>query len=241
MHRIHVWNDQLQDQSVITVPLYLSHLRSLGGVWPLIINDDTALVISGIANGRSASNGTTGATSSFTVGFGSASATGVWIVAVVQSNTPVNSISGGTNAWTPVASSSSGAIVYTHLVASSEPTTYTVTYSGSGKSDGAECTIFEVLNANSTNPDASGTATSSATPPSKTSSAATDASVIVWAGYSTPPTAPSGYTIQGSGSIAGTPVTGTAIASKLSVGSGAISPGAWSASGNVVGHILFKQ
>ena len=92
-----------------------------------------------------------------------------------------------------------------------------------------------------TNPDASGTATSSATPPSKTSSAATDASVIVWAGYSTPPTAPSGYTIQGSGSIAAITVLGTAIASKLSVGSGAISPGAWSASGYVVGNILFKQ
>lgn len=190
------------------------------------------------AVGRAASFGGDGNASTFSGGFGSAPAAGTWIVLIGWSNTGALTPSGGTNAWTLVGSTS-GAKMYVHLAAASEPSTYTITYSGASKSDGGEVSIIEITGANATNPDDSGVATSTATCPTKTSSAANDIAVVGWTNNTSIPTAPSGYTLQTSGTNTQTSIK-SALATKTAIGSGSISPGNWSGSGNLVGTVLFK-
>lgn len=193
-----------------------------------------------IAVGRAASAGNNGANASFTIGFsGGAAAAGTWVILVGATNSGTFTVSGGTNAWTQM---DSGSRVWKHLAAASEPATYTVTYSGASKSDCAEASMVEITGANSTNPDASAFAITTSANQSATASASGDIGVICWKSNtsSTLPTAPSGWTIQSSGSQ--TPsggACGTVIATKTGLASGSISPGSWSLSGDV-GTVLMK-
>jgi len=197
----------------------------------------SAPAATGISFGRNATGSITGTNTNYTVGFsGGASAAGTWVVAVIQDvDTGQATISGG-SAWTKAAGgqdvgSGYSARCYYKKCGASEPSTYTVTYAGSSKSDANCVTIFEVLGANATNPDDIQVTSNTATPHSVTSSATTDCVVLVaadsqmtGAGF-TPPT---GYTAQGNIEVAnGTTFLLTAIAAKLNVGAGTISPGAW--------------
>jgi len=127
-----------------------------------------------------------------------------------------------------------------------EPTQYTITYNGISGGSEVSVTVIEILGANASNPDDIQSTQSTATPASATSSAASDIAVLtvgdVSATASTDFTAaPSGYTLQGR-IVLGT--TMTAIATQTSVGSGTISPGAWTTASAVVcglGTILVKQ
>lgn len=188
-----------------------------------------------ITIGRKNSVSVTGSGGNFTIGWssGGAAANGTWLVAVigeVQAATPPL-ISGGST-WTRLGTTN----CYYKQCGPSEPTTYTVQYIGAAKPDGTAVTICEILGASAV--DATASVTSSSTSPSVTSSAASDAIVVAMRNSSAAATItpPSGYTLQSS--ISGN--AASAIATKLNVGSGSISPGAWNTSFSALHTLAFK-
>lgn len=198
-----------------------------------------------IAFGRKNTATTTGSGSNYTIGWaaGGAAANGVYLIAVIANNiaSGLPNISGG-SAWTQATGSVAGYSCYYKTAGASEPSTYTITYAGSAKSDCSSCSIFELTGQNATNPDDVTSAASTATPSTVTSSASSDCVVVVIAGQTgTAFTAPSGYTLQGAVNV--TPFggnVGCAIAAKLSAGSGTISPGAWNQSGTKLWTLAIK-
>jgi hypothetical protein len=195
---------------------------------------------SSIALGRSNSASTSGAGGNYTIGWasGGAAANGTWIVLIARDNiSNAMSVSGG-SAWTQVGTSK----CWYKQCGASEPTTYTITYTGGSKSDGGSATMLEITGASSMESSASSSSTN--TPPSVTSTSASDI-VVVAGGYgsgtTTVITAPSGYTTQSKRDNA---TVVTAIAAKTSAGSGTISPGAWSLTNSVtfqsVATLAFK-
>lgn len=193
--------------------------------------------------GRSASNGKDGNFASFTISLpGAAPVAGSWIILIGCTNTGAMTPSGGTNGWTQIATANlGGQQAWIHECAASEPSSYTITYSGANKADSCEVSIVEIVNGNATNPDDVDSATATATNASSTSSAANDIAVIGWAKVSgSIPTAPSGYTLQTSGTNVQGPCS-AALATKKNVGSGTISPGNWSASGDLLVTVLLKS
>ena len=211
-----------------------------GGKFPCV--PCVAPYIPPILLGRATSGGDSGAHSTFTVGFGSASAIGTWIVAIAYSTSGTLSISGGSNPWTLLGGVGSQSKFWAHFVTSGEPATYTVTFNGAAKADGATITMLEILKGNASNPDNYATATSTAACPSVTSSAATDIVVTGLVNASgVIPSPPSGYTVQASGTSGSLLAPcGSVLAASVGVGVGSISPGSWSAVGALVGSVSFK-
>ena len=189
-----------------------------------------------ISIGRSNSASVSGAGTSLSVGWasGGAAANGTWLIAVTRVTNGTGTITGG-SAWTQIGSTG----VYYKQAGASEPTTYSVAYSGSSKSDGVVVTICEVIGASSM--ESSAPATNTSTSPSVTSTAAGDCVVVAMSHSSaaatiTPPT---GYTKQSSVSETSA-FLASAIGTKLNVGSGTIAPGAWNASYSTLVSLAFK-
>jgi hypothetical protein len=192
---------------------------------------------SSISFGLATTGTNSGVSSGCTVTFSSAGAPGTWIYLLITDNTSTsNSITGGTNAWTRIYYNGTNNAMWVHKCATSEPTSYTISWTGSSKNDVIYTGAVQILGANGTNPDAynsynsfSGAAVSAS--PTATSSATTDAAIIsIW----TSATPPSGY------STLVTTTSQLTIAGKLNVGAGLITPGNWSASGTTLGTVLFK-
>jgi hypothetical protein len=192
--------------------------------------------------GRSATASASGIGSNYTVGFsklgnsGITPASGTILIAILADNSNKGSglaISGG-GMWTQLTGGVTGyksCGVWLRVCGSSEPLTYTVTYGGTVSTDSACCTIVEAFKCSSSNPDGQGTGSNTGTAPSATSTNDLDTCVTLvaaFAGSSTTfDTAPANYMLRGrSQSAAATPVT-TAIAVRNEVGTGSISPGAW--------------
>lgn len=176
-----------------------------------------------IAVGRANSASITGTGSSYTIGWasGGAVAAGTLLIAVIEEATNSGThpyISGG-SAWTRLGTTK----CYYKICGASEPTTYTISYAGASKGEGSAVAILEVFGATSVEDATSASATNTA--PSVTSTNANDL-VVLGAGYEgtlgtvTPPT---GWTKQTTGS--GNAVA--CLATKLTAGSGTISPGTW--------------
>lgn len=190
-----------------------------------------------ISIGRSNSAAQTGSGASMSVGWasGGAAANGTWLVAVIHTNmSGTGTISGG-SAWTQIGTTK----VFYKQCGASEPTTYSITYSGSSKADGTVVTICEVIGASSMESSGSGTSTNTA--PSVTSTASGDCIVLAMGHGNSAATItpPSGYTTQSSISN-GTATEATAIATKLNVGTGTIAPGTWNTSFDVLASLAFK-
>ncbi len=186
--------------------------------------------------GRSVTNGQNGNNSSYSLALSPAPVAGTQLWLVGASNTGTFTPSGGTgSAWTRYDSPTG--YIYGKLCNGTEPTSYSITYSGSAKADASIAAIVEILNANATNPDDHQVNTGSDTPPSATSSSLNDLAVLGWIGGTILPTAPAGYTIQTSGTKTS---YGATIATKTSAGSGSISPGAFSVAASYISTALFK-
>lgn len=169
---------------------------------------------------------------------GSTVQAGTILIATLADNSNVNagaglSISGG-SAWTKLTGGVTGyasSAVWMKVCGASEPNNFTVSYSGTASTDSACCTIQEVFKANATNPDDVQFTTNSGTPAAATSSAVTDCSVLCVADLSGLSTAfdgaPSGYFMRGRNQTGTATNLTTVMATKSMVGSGTISPGAW--------------
>lgn len=187
-----------------------------------------------ITLGRNNSNSVSGVGGSFTIGWssGGAATNGTWLVAAIRVSAGTGAISGGST-WTQIGSTG----IWYKQCGASEPTTYSIVYSGSGKGDDGVVAICEVIGANSMESSASATSTNTA--PSVTSTNAADCVVLgmgnnAAAATITPPT---GWTKQignNNGSRA------VAIAAKLNAGSGTIAPGTWNASYSSLVSLAFK-
>lgn len=188
-----------------------------------------------ITIGRSRTVYTSGAGGNFSIGWpsGGAAASGTWLVAIISEATSATAplISGG-SAWTRLGSTK----CYYKQCGASEPTTYTVQYVGTTKSDATSVSIIEVIGASAVDATASATSTSSA--PSVTTTSATDA-IVLAVGHNTgsTPSPPSGYTL---GSTTTMTNISTGLASKLNVGLGSIAPGNWGSSFTALHTIAFK-
>jgi hypothetical protein len=189
-----------------------------------------------IVQGRCASTGVNNTGSNYTLGFsGGAAANGSWIIALISDNqtSSNNTISDGTGlSWTPAAGNVTGSRLYYRQCGASEPANYTISYAGSGKLNVSCAMIFEILNANATNPDAAQNATSTATPPAATTTGTSDISILVASingtGSSTSTfTAPSGWTIPTNGSITQNALAQCVMAYKLVSGAQTVTPGSW--------------
>ena len=192
----------------------------------------TAAPPSGITLGRSNSAVIAGTNTSCTIGWasGGAAASGTWLVAVCRNNTGNSfNITGG-SAWTEIGTSN----IFYKQCGPSEPTTYSCQYSGSNKDEAQSITILEVIGASSV--EASSSAAATNTPPSRTSTDAGDLAVI--AGgladflVDLTITPPAGYTTASKHDKSNdvslyTSNACTIIATKSSVGTGTIAPGAF--------------
>ena len=192
----------------------------------------------GVYVSRSAATGASlsaaGSLPNFSITLGSAPPAGVWLILITTTNTGQGAVSSGGSAWTTLYSGI-GSYIYYKKAGASEPGSYTVYVNGSAKSDGGTAVLIEVTNANATNPDAANyTASSTATPPTATSSNAGDLAVLTWTGSLTLfSAAPTGYTLnqaynqsKSNGSVA--------LASLANCGSGTITPPHWQSSGSDV-------
>lgn len=189
--------------------------------------------------GRSNSASVSGAGSSYSIGWtsGGAAANGTWLVLVARDN-----ISNGWNiiggsAWTQLGTTK----IWYKQCGSSEPTTYTISYSGSSKADTACMSMIEILGASSV--EVSGYTTNTNTPPALTGMTAGNIGVVVGGdngGGTGVITAPSGYTMQTKRDSADAM---TAIATKTGLGTSE-TPGNWSITNsvtfNVVASLAFK-
>jgi hypothetical protein len=118
--------------------------------------------------------------------------------------------------------------MYYKICGGSEPTSYSVAYSGSGKSDASKAALFEITGPNATNPVDVKYAASTATNPTATASGAGEIGIILYSVENTiaQPSPPSGWTIQCQ--TAGTTNTyAVGIATQTGLGSGSVTPGAW--------------
>lgn len=196
-----------------------------------------------IAVGRNAKASISGTGSSITINFsGGAPVAGTRIIFISANSTGGGTgiPSGGTNPWTQIASFISYYYIYEHVCDGSEPSSYTVSYGGSSKSDGLACAMIEILNANSVNPDGSATANSTTSTPSLTSTTANDISIALWASnVASAATSPAGYTEQVN-CVQSASFRSVVISTATNVGTGTIAPGTWSIAGSLVGHILEK-
>lgn len=188
-----------------------------------------------ISIGRSNVRYVSGSGTDFTIGWasGGAAANGTWLVAVIGEVTGATAplITGGST-WTRLGSTK----CYYKQCGASEPTTYTVKYVGASKSEATAVAIIEVIGANSMEASASATGTNAA--PSVTTTAATDCIILAMQqNTGSSPTPPSGYTLGTTTSLIN---ASAAVASKLNVGSGSISPGNWGASYGSLHTLAFK-
>lgn len=191
----------------------------------------------GITLGRSNSAYSNGVGGSYSIGWssGGATANGTWLIAIVEESTDSGShpyISGG-SAWTRLGSTK----CYYKQAGSSEPTTYSISYAGSSKSEGSAVTILELFGASSVESTANSSATNAS--PSVTSTNAGDC-VVLAAGYGTSGlgsfTPPSGWTSQSSV----IQNAATCIAAKLNAGVETISPGNWNTTFKKLYALAFK-
>ena len=200
-----------------------------------------------IINGRCASTGVGNTGANYTLGFaGGAAANGTWIVAIISDNQPSsnNTITGGSS-WTAATGNTTGCRVFYKQAGASEPSTYTISYAGSGKANCSCTVIFEVLNANATNPDVTANATSTTTPPAVTTTGTSDISILcapVSGAVAVPSTftAPSGWVIPTNGSLTQNTLVQCVLAYKLISGAGTITPGSWGNADKQF-HIALKQ
>lgn len=187
----------------------------------------------GVTVGRSNSAAIAGSNTSCAVGWasGGAAANGTWLVAVCRNNTGNSyNITGG-SAWTELGTSN----IFYKQCGASEPTTYSCQYFGSKKDEAQAISIIEILGASSMEAGTSASATN--TCPARTSTDAGDLAVIAGAlaGFLVDLTIapPSGYTLATKNDKSNavgfyTSNANTILATKSSVGSGSISPGAFS-------------
>jgi len=201
----------------------------------------SAAAAASIAVGRSNSASTTGTGTTYSIGWssGGAAANGTWIVFVARDNSANTPVVSGGSAWTQLGTSK----VWYKQCGASEPTTYSVSYSGSAKGDTGCCTMVEILNASSM--EASATGTSTNTPPALATITSGDIVVVVGGGSGSGSngaiTAPSGYTMASKRESADAV---TAAATKT-VSATSETPGAFtitnSATFAVVASLAFKQ
>lgn len=189
-----------------------------------------------MAIGRTATGSANGVGSDYTVGFsGGASAEYTLLLAVIANESGATaSISGGSD-WTQFTDRTSLFSAWYKLCGASEPSTYTIAYSGGSASDGSACSIVEVLHCSPTNPESVGALSNTDTPPPTTSTSASTCVAVLVAdsvGGSAPhfDVAPTGFTLQGhvdDFSVTTRDTKTAAIATKLNVGIGTVTPGPW--------------
>ena len=193
-----------------------------------------------ISRGRTATATFSGTGSSYSVGFsGGVPIAGTILLAVIADDSGAGSgltITGGST-WTPLVGGYStlpSVKAFIKVCGSSEPATYTVSYSGTSLSDVSCVAIEEFVHANSTNPVDVQVLANSSTPNSATASSPSDACILLMADFATGTpwfdSAPPGYVLdcwqENYAPLAHWTPT-VAIASQLNCGYGTISPGAW--------------
>lgn len=193
--------------------------------------------------GRTAVGTDTGVNPDYQVGFsGGACADGTWLVAIINDDSGGDATISGGSTWTRASGgeinvASHSCQLWYKRCGASEPSTYTVSSGGNGSA----CTLLEIFDADTTNPDDIQHSTNTATAPTATQSSTNALAVIVAADDTnfTAYTEPSGYTLMDGSSFQGT----SAIAVKTLSGAGSVSPGNWtgvSGTTSFVWTLIFK-